>query len=565
MLNEIEFQAGPIQGAESLKIEMTPLTVFVGPNNSGKSKSLSEIFQLIREPMHTPLVVKNISIDENVAEDLYNSNRYLRSVRPGEYINEGMKLIEKIVEYENINITLYDQNKPEYFRVLNKRQNSDLAVYLSLFCLKLDGQSRLNLINQQPAGDLLEPPRNSISYLFSNDEKRKILREIVFEAFGKYLVVDPTLTGNFRYRLSATAPENDALEKGLTRESIEFHRNAHQVTEASDGVKAFIGTLSTLIAGDPVLTLIDEPEAFLHPSLAMKLGKDIARIVNDNKDGLKKQVIVSTHSANFIMGCIQGGANINIVRLTYDYENATARVLKREQLTPLMRNPLLRSVGVLNALFYSAVIVTEADADRAFYQEINERLLEAKDRRGIEGCLFLNAQNKQTVWDIVGPLRKLGIPACGIVDLDAFNYTGGEFNKLLENCHIPPIMYSSLRIHKASLLEAFRKIKENDGKNFKTEGGIDLLKADEKDACAAFISTLAEYGAFIVPRGELEAWLTSLDVPRSKHVWLKEIFVAMGEDPTANSYVKPANGDVWNFIATISTWVKNNNKKGIPA
>lgn len=83
-----------------------------------------------------------------------------------------------------------------------------------------------------------------------------------------------------------------------------------------------------------------------------------------------------------------------------------------------MQNPLLRSIGVFNALFYNAVVVTEADADRAFYQEINERLLKEKDPRGIEGCLFLNAQNKQTVWDIVKPLRDLGIPAVGIVDID---------------------------------------------------------------------------------------------------------------------------------------------------
>jgi hypothetical protein len=37
-----------------------------------------------------------------------------------------------------------------------------------------------------------------------------------------------------------------------------------------------------------------------------------------------------------------------------------------------MRNPLLRSTGVLSGLFYEFVIVTEADADRAFYQEIND-------------------------------------------------------------------------------------------------------------------------------------------------------------------------------------------------
>jgi hypothetical protein len=36
---------------------------------------------------------------------------------------------------------------------------------------------------------------------------------------------------------------------------------------------------------------------------------------------------------------------------------------------------MLRSVGVLSGLFFQNVIVTEADADRAFYQEVNDRLI----------------------------------------------------------------------------------------------------------------------------------------------------------------------------------------------
>jgi predicted ATP-dependent endonuclease of OLD family len=42
----------------------------------------------------------------------------------------------------------------------------------------------------------------------------------------------------------------------------------------SDGVRAFTGIITEVIAGDPNILLIDEPEAFLHPSLAYKLGKE---------------------------------------------------------------------------------------------------------------------------------------------------------------------------------------------------------------------------------------------------------------------------------------------------
>ena len=110
------------------------------------------------------------------------------------------------------------------------------------------------------------------------------------------------------------------------------------------------------------------------------------------------------------MGCIQSGAPINIVRLTYRDNIATARLLASKELLALMRNPLLRSTRVLDGLFYEFVVITEADADRAFYQEINERLLRFKPDWGIPNCLFLNAQNKQTVRTVLEPLRSLGIP-----------------------------------------------------------------------------------------------------------------------------------------------------------
>jgi len=335
-----------------------------------------------------------------------------------------------------------------------------------------------------------------------------------------------------------------------------FHGAATPIEESSDGVKAFVGMLITLIAGEPKITLVDEPEAFLHPALSARLGKEITSALT----GTNRRVIVSTHSANFLMGCVQGGAAINIVRLTYDYKTATARLLATEKLTPLMRNPLLRSIGVLNALFYNAVIVTEADADRAFYQEINERLLFAKDPRGIEGCLFLNAQNKQTVWDIVHPLRELGIPAAGIVDIDVLKEGGAVWQKPLHGAFIPALSHAALSLERSNILKAF----EATGKDMKRDGGVQILSSSDREACVSFFSKLAEYGIFVVPSGEIEAWLRNLNVSRNKGTWLTTIFEAMGDDPQASNYVRPSTGDVWDFVGAIQGWVKNSIRKGIP-
>ncbi|MCC6588294.1 MAG: AAA family ATPase, partial [Bryobacterales bacterium] len=144
------------------------------------------------------------------------------------------------------------------------------------------------------------------------------------------------------------------------------------------GLKHSLGS-SELLAGDPNILLIDEPEAFLHPSLASKLGHEVARAALS----ADKRVFASTHSPQFVVGCIQSGAPINIIRLTYRGGVATARVLPSDEILELMRHPLLRSTGVLSGLFYEFVVVTESDADRAFYQEVNERLLQLNPGWGI--------------------------------------------------------------------------------------------------------------------------------------------------------------------------------------
>ncbi len=334
-----------------------------------------------------------------------------------------------------------------------------------------------------------------------------------------------------------------------------FHQAAMPITDASDGVKAFVGMLSTIISGDPKITIIDEPEAFLHPSLSDRLGREVAAAL-----GARKRVFVSTHSASFLMGCVQSGVGVNIVRLTYDDEIATARLLKRENIVPLMRNPLLRSVGVLNALFYNAVVVTESDADRAFYQEINERLLAVNDRRGIGGCLFLNAQNKQTVWDIVKPLRELGIPAAGVVDIDILKEGGAVWKKPLDGAFIPPLSHTALQAERKSLLQTFNAT----GRDMKREGGIDLLCPSDQEACRNLFRQLSEYGIFIVKKGELESWLSELNVDRTKSRWLLSVFEEMGDDPNAQGYCQRSAGDVWDFVGEITNWVMNGIRKGIP-
>jgi hypothetical protein len=346
-------------------------------------------------------------------------------------------------------------------------------------------------------------------------------------------------------------------ERGIHAEAVRFHSHAQLIDWASDGVKAFTGIITEVIAGDPRVILVDEPEAFLHPSLAAKLGYEVSRAALS----ADKRVFASTHSPTFVMGCIQSGAPINIIRLTYRSGVATARLLPSNDILELMRNPLLRSTGVLTGLFYEFVVVTESDADRAFYQEINERLLRFKPEWGIPNCLFINAQNKQTIRTILQPLRELGIPAAGVVDVDVLKDGGSNWTNLLASANVPSIAHQSL----ATLRHDLKQAMDRTGKNMKREGGIAILQQAEQEAASILFSQLGEYGIFVVPGGELESWLKGLHVSGHGPSWLVSVFERMGADPDQTDYLKPAEDDVWRFLSTVKSWLVDATRKGIPS
>ncbi len=560
MLDKLIFNSGSNSISESyLSVDLTPLTIFVGPNNSGKSRALMNIEnQLTTKNSMQNEVIQQIFIKPLSDVDAKKEIKLLQVEPNQNEKHEGHVVLSRLnLHGEGVSRELvYFSGILNEFKNPNITNREYLYKYYSLLTLRLDGKSRLSLTSNQNSSDLQEEPNNNLSFLFKNNKERIKLRDVVFDAFGKYLVIDPTGMGTLRIRLSENPPKNEQEERGWDEESVNFHSKALLISNASDGVNAFVGMMISLIVGSPKVTLIDEPEAFLHPSLCSKLGKEISKISADSD----RNVFISTHSANFLMGCVQGKVPLNIVRLTFDGESGTSRLLTKEQLTPLMRNPLLRSIGVLNALFYNYVVVTEADADRAFYQEINERLLAGGDPRGIEVCLFLNAQNKQTVWAIVKPLRELGIPCIGVVDIDVLKEGGAVWKKPMIGAFFPEIKHEILGMERAKFLQLFK----DTNKNMKTDGGLSLLSGSNKTACSEFLKSLSDYGVFIVPTGEIESWLQNLEISRGKNTWLTSIFERMGDDHNDELYVKPSEGDVWDFIGNIKGWLVNPARKGIP-
>ena len=563
MITALHLKFGRSPNGQNEIIDSSPVTVFVGPNSSGKSKVLSEIYHYCTSGERD---VNNVILDgiefekfsRESAIEIINKN----TLQPisGENMSDGEAIVGNRCHHRKVKIEELIESLTHPDKVSPIVYNENHAIICQFFLrfktLMLSGENRINLVNEQIARDLQQIPDNSLQVLFRDDKKRAELRRIVYEVFDKYLVVDPTALAILRLRLSEKEPSSIQEERGIDDRAMKFHEAAQPIDLASDGIKAFAGIMMEIIAGDPEILLIDEPEAFLHPAVSHKLGKEIA-IASGSQE---KNLFVSTHSSRFVMGCIQSGVTVNIIRLTYRDNVSTARILSNEKIVTLMRNPLLRSTGVLEGLFYEFVVVTESDTDRAFYQEINERLLRDKPDWGIPNCLFLNAQNKQTVPTILQPLRELGIPAVGIVDIDVLKDGGQNWKKFLDSGFMPEALQCSL----ASLRLAIKTKFDESGKEMKRDGGIDLLTREDKESANNLFNRLEEYGIFVVRKGELETWLLELGASGHGPRWLVEIFERMGEDPNHVDFLRPGENDVWSFVSEIRKWLTDPNKKGIP-
>jgi hypothetical protein len=523
--------------------------VFVGPNNGGKSASLREIHQSVTIGRDVGVILAEIvhSIPELENLDALVERFVFRNVVPSNpgHVLFGYRGNRQEVQLQNVRSHLSS-------RVNGRPSQYAYAMLFQHFVLNLGGENRLGMVQGGGAQSLREEPHSTIAAIFKDNELRKKISNIVHEAFGQHLLVDPTAMGSLSYVFADEYPP-DEISRSFDEPSLDFFSKCAPVLSASDGTKAFIGIMTEVMAGSHDILTIDEPEAFLHPALAYLLGREITRNLGDGK-----QMFVSTHSPHFLMGCISAGLPVDIVRLTYRSQKATARLLPSEEVKKMMYDPLLKSIGVMGALFFESAVVVEADSDRAFYDEINSRLNLYGDG-GVKHASFLNAHNKQEATHIARVLRNIGIPAAMILDIDWIKEDGKVAQRYFAAAGVP----AGLR---PGLLETRRRVRaslESADEHYKTKGGVSLLRGEELVTANTFFDQMVTYGLFTVRAGELEHWLPHLDVKVRKELWLSTMFERLGSDPSDAAFVRPSDDDVWQQLRIIDAWIRNSQRQGM--
>lgn len=539
----------------SVSINPSKVTVFIGPNNGGKTRSLMEIRSEFTGELYITdrIFVSECKVSGLISEEVEARANSIST--SGIYKDDINRLVFKIEnEVENKTVVVSDlksklDDPKSEFSYRQVRYN--LYKY---FALDLNGKNRLSILDASLSHDIKDRPRNLLSKLFINDELRSKLSKLCFEAFGFYACIDATDLGHFHFVGSFDEPKK-GIERSLEDDAIDFYKGCFPISSMSDGTRAFLGIFAEVIAGKAETIFLDEPEAFLHPSLSRRLAQEISSNIDNSK-----QLFIATHSPSFLSGIISATNDVDIVRLAQHGGFKSSKLLQRDALQSMMRDPLLRSTGVLEALFHSCCVVVEGDGDSAFYREINDRLYKSS-KEYVWDASFICSHSKQTVHRIVSPLRSLGIPTACILDIDWIKEDGAVAENYLRSIGIPKALLDTLKAER----RAVRKMLETANENYKRNGGTKLLSESDRLAADMFFDRCEEFGLFTVRGGELESWLSYLGISQNKTEWIPRIFEAMGGDASEPGYARPTNDDVWEFLGRVSRWLNNQNKKGMLA
>lgn len=101
-----------------------------------------------------------------------------------------------------------------------------------------------------------------------------------------------------------------------------------KLQEQGDGMRSFASILLDTFTSEHTITLIDEPEAFLHPPQARLIGKMLAK---NNPD--MRQLFISTHSEDFLQGILDADKeNVTVIRINRENNINRMSILKNDEI-----------------------------------------------------------------------------------------------------------------------------------------------------------------------------------------------------------------------------------------
>ncbi len=480
-----------------LSLNHNSVIVFTGANNSGKSQALKDIETDLDKSNHLKtIVIKDIEYDflGNIDEVTFFSEHFSAN-------QEGFyEVLEIGSNFDKSTILDYWQNRTFYN-----------GLHL-LFIKRLSTERRLTSSNALQRNDW--PEQNPICKLNQSESLTQKLSDYFHQAFGSDLIVNRNDMRTIPLHIGQ-APDGTAFTIANQDEYYNQVNKLPKLQDQGDGMRSFASILLDTFTSEYSITLIDEPEAFLHPPQARILGKMLAK--NNPND---RQLLISTHSEDFLQGLLDANSdNVTVIRINRDSQINRMSVLQNHEIKELWSNPILRYSKILDGLFHEKVVVCESDYDCLFYQAIIDAVYESKNEISPD-ILFTHCGGKTRIKDVVKALKAVNVPVVAICDFDLLNKShyfkpitdsfGIDWNEALSADM--KIIYDSMNAKSSGENDAWKQIKKVGKAGFTSNEPAAYEKVEEVCKSA---------GLFVVPVGEMECFDKTIN--KEKKDWIYNV------------------------------------------
>ncbi len=517
----------------SLKINENDIIVFVGPNNTGKSQSLKDIYELCNCKKPT-IIVNDIEITKSEI-DISSWIQTISSVKDNGNHKQYTGLGYSINSY---GITGYRNEK--YYGSLQP-----------LFVTYLDTLTRLTISNPADAITRNSSRKHPIHFAAIDPRFRKWLSDNFRKAFGEDLI--PNVLFGAQIPLCIGKPikfDSDFIDEHERLEAYASQLDSYKhVHNQGDGIRSFTGILLYLMMDYFCTFLIDEPESFLHPPQANIMGRIIGETLTN-----QQQAFISTHSEEIIKGLLAVCPDrIKIVRITRENDDNSFSVLENDQFGKVWNDPLLKHSNIMSSLFHRTTVLCESDSDCRMYSIIDNQL--KLENEQFSEALFIHCGGKQRMAKIVRALMCLNIEIKLIVDIDVLNNEdtfrnitaafgieweelSRDYNIFISNLHSPKenIQREEVRSQIMHILDRSKNRTLHSEEISEINNSLRIiskwqpLKAGGKSAIPSGDATkaynhidelLISHGIYIVPVGELEGFIK--EVGRHGPDWTNKV------------------------------------------
>ena len=501
IINSLTFNDGT-----TIELKNSSILVFTGANNCGKSQVLKDI----ERKTNSSVAIKPIVLSECKIE--YNG-----SIDNESFLNESF-VINNQGNYQLPSGYAFQLDTLKSYWSKHSLQNGLSAVFVK----RLGTENRITLSN---ALNRNEQPVSSPIYKLNKSERiASQISDYFREAFGEDLIVNRNEMQTIPLHVGK-APDKKSYSMDQHDEYYQLVDELPKLQDQGDGMRSFASVLLDTFTSDYSVTLIDEPEAFLHPPQARLLGKMLAR---HNPQG--RQLFISTHSEDFLQGLLNANNdNVTVIRIERHDNINKMSVLKNDKIKNLWGNPILKYSNILSGLFHEKVVVCESDYDCLFYQAVMDAIYERNNDISPD-ILFTHCGGKTRIKDVVMALKAVNVSVIAITDFDILNSSqnmkplvaafGIEWDNQLKD--EMKVIYDSMNAQGSNRTDPWGTIKKIGKAGFGGEAPAAYEQVELKCKTA---------GLFIVPVGEMECF--DKTVNKEKKDWVYHILenYDLGSEP----------------------------------